>query len=121
MPAPLLGEIVHLADEVAVEMVEATVLRPEFLVGMAEVPLADHRRLVAGFLQCLRQRPLVRRQSEGVAGKYDQRLQAVAHGIAAGHQLGPRWGADRHSVKRFCRTPSLASLSIFGVLMSLPR
>ena len=100
--APLLGEIVHLADEIAVEMIEASVLRPVFLVGMAEVPLADHGRLVAGFLQCLRERAFVRRQSEGVAGKYNECLQAIAHGIAAGHQLRPRWRANRHSVKRFC-------------------
>jgi modulator of FtsH protease HflC len=29
-------------------------LRPEFLVGMAEVPFIDYRRLVADVLQCLR-------------------------------------------------------------------
>jgi hypothetical protein len=40
--APLLGEIVNLADEVAIKMVEAAVLRPEFPVGMAEVSFADH-------------------------------------------------------------------------------
>ena len=100
--APLLGEIVNLADEVAIEMVEAAVLRPEFPIGMAEVPFADHCGLVAGVLQRLRERALVRRQSEGVAGKYNQRLQAIAHGIAAGHQLRPRWRANRHSVKRLC-------------------
>ena len=49
--AALVGEVVDLADEVAVEVVEAAVLRPVLLVGMAQVPLADHRGLVAGFLR----------------------------------------------------------------------
>ena len=49
-PAALLGEIVDLADEIAVEMIEATVLWPEFPIGMAEVPLADHGRLVPSLL-----------------------------------------------------------------------
>ena len=66
-------------------MVEAAILRPEFPIGMTEVPFADHRGLVADVLQRLRESALVRRQSEGVAGKYNQRLQAIAHGIAAGH------------------------------------
>ena len=33
-------------------------------------------------------------------GKYHQRLQAVPHGIAAGHQLRPRRRADRHAIER---------------------
>ncbi|MGA8821517.1 MAG: hypothetical protein WB613_01685 [Pseudolabrys sp.] len=97
--APILGEIIDLADEIAVEMIEATVLWPEFLVGMTEMPLADHGGLVPGFLQSLRERALVRRQSVGMAGKYNERLQAIAHSVTAGHQLSPRWRADRHSVK----------------------
>ena len=67
--APFLGEVVHFADEVAVEMVEAPVLRPVFLVGMAEMPLANHCRVITGILQSLRERPLVGGQSIGVAGK----------------------------------------------------
>ena len=98
--APFLGEVVYFADEVAVEMVEAPVLRPVFLVGMAEMPLANHCRVITGILQSLRERPLVSGKSIGMAGEDDQRLQAVPHGIAAGHQLGTRRGADRHSVKR---------------------
>ena len=43
--AAFLGEVVHFADEVAVEVVEPAVLRPVLLVGVAEVPLADHRRV----------------------------------------------------------------------------
>ena len=97
--APLAGEIVHLADDVAVEIVEATVLRPVFPVGMAEVPLADHQRLVARLLQRLRKRPLVRRQPIGVARKDDQRLQPIAHRVAAGHQFSARGRADRHAVE----------------------
>src|SRR5579864_717902 len=42
--APLLGEIVHLTDKIAIEMIEAAVLWPEFLVGMTKVPFADHGR-----------------------------------------------------------------------------
>ena len=81
-------------------MIEAPVLRPVFLIGMAEMPLAHHRRVITGILQSLRERTLVGGKSIGMAGEDDQRLQAIAHGIAAGHQLGPRRGADRHSVKR---------------------
>jgi hypothetical protein len=46
-----LGEVVHLADEVAIEVIEAAVLRPVFPVGMTEVPFADHIRRITGFLQ----------------------------------------------------------------------
>ena len=99
-PAALAGEVVHLADDVAVEVVEAAVLRPVLLVGVAEVPLADHRRLVADVLQRLRQRALVGRQAVGVAGEDHQRLQAVAHRIAAGHQRRARRRADGLAVER---------------------
>ena len=67
--AALAGEIVHLADDVAVEIVETPVLRPVFPVGMAEVPLAYHQRLVAHLFQGLRKRPLVGRQPTRVVRK----------------------------------------------------
>ena len=97
--AALAGEIVDLADDIAVEIVEAPVLRPVFPVGMAKVPLADHQRLVARLFQRLRKRPLVDREPIGVAREDDERLQAVAHGVAAGHQLRARGRADRHAVE----------------------
>jgi hypothetical protein len=55
-----LGEVVDLADEVAVEGIEAPVLRPVFFIGMAQVPFAHHRGLVARLLQRLGQRVDVR-------------------------------------------------------------
>ena len=87
--AALAGEVIHLADHIAVEIVEASVLRPVFSVGMAKVPLADHQRLVADLLQGLRKRPLVQRQTVCVARENDERLEPVTHRVAAGHQRGP--------------------------------
>ena len=96
-----LGEIVHLADEVSVKVIEAAILRPELLVGMAQVPLADHRGAVAGLFQSLRQRPFVGRQAVSMVREDHQRLQAVTHWIAARHQRRARRGADRHAVEGF--------------------
>ena len=53
-PTALAGEVVHFAHDVAVEVVEAAVLRPILLVGVTEVPFADHGRLVADLLEGLR-------------------------------------------------------------------
>jgi hypothetical protein len=90
----LLGEVVHLAHEVAVEVFEPAVLRPVLPVGMPEVPLAHHQGPVTRLFQRLRQRVFLGRQAVGVAGENDQRLQAMAHGIAPGHKGGTGWGAD---------------------------
>ena len=51
-------EVIQLADHRAVLVIEAALLRPIFLVGVAEMPLADDRRLVAGLLEALRHEPL---------------------------------------------------------------
>ena len=88
--AALLGEVIDLADEVAVEVVEAAILRPVLPVGMAEMPLAHHVGLVAGLLQGLGKRALVGRQTVAVARKDHQRLKAVTDRIAARHQRGAR-------------------------------
>ena len=80
-----LGEVVDLADEVAVEVIEAPVLRPVFFIGMAQVPLAHHRGLVARLLQGLGQGAFIGGQAVGVVGEDHQRLQAVAHRVAARH------------------------------------
>ena len=47
--ATLFGEVVDLAHEIAVEMVESTILWPIFGVGMAKVPLADNGGLITHF------------------------------------------------------------------------
>ena len=39
-----------LADDIAVEIIEAPVLRPIFLIRVAKVPLADHQRIVSRVL-----------------------------------------------------------------------
>ena len=101
-------------------MVKPAVLRPVFLVRVAQVPFAHHRRLITRFFQGLRECALVSRQSVGVARKYHEGLQPIAHGVAASHQLSARRRTNRHSVNDSSRTPSLASLSMFGVRMSLP-
>ena len=99
--AALVGEVVDLADGVAVEVIEAAVLRPEFLVGVTQVPFADHVGRITGFLQRLGQRPFVGRQAVAVVGEDHQRLQAVAHRIAAGHQGRAGRGAHGHAVEVF--------------------
>ena len=94
------GEVVHLPHDVAVEVIEAAVLRPIFLVGVAEVPFADHVGSVAGFFERLGKCALVSGQPKGVAGEDNERLQPVTHRIAAGHQSRTRGSAYRLTVKR---------------------
>ena len=92
-------EVIQLADHRAVLVVEAALLRPILLVGVAEMPFADDRRLVAGFLEALRHEPLGGVEAVGGAGRNDDRLQAVAEGIAAGHQRRARGRAHRLHVE----------------------
>ncbi len=94
----LVGEVVDLADERTVLVVEPPLLRPVLLVRMAEMPLADDGGLVAGLLERLRQQPFVGGQAVGVRGRDDSRLQTVAQRIAAGQQGGPGWRAHRLNV-----------------------
>ena len=77
----LVGEVVQFADERPILVVESALARPVFFVGMAEVPFADDRRLVACLLQRLRQEPFVGRQALGVARWNDGGLEAVAERI----------------------------------------
>ena len=79
-------EVIDLADHRAVLVIEAALLRPVFPVGMAEMPLADDRGLVARLLQALRQQPFVVSQAVGGDREDDRGLQAVAERIAARHQ-----------------------------------
>ena len=94
-----LGEVVDLADEVAVEVIEAPVLWPVFLVSMAQVPLAHHRGLVARLLQRLRQGAFIGGQAVGVVGEDHQGLEAIAHRVATRHQGSARRRADGHAVE----------------------
>jgi len=82
--------IVQLADHRAVLVVKASLLRPILEVGVAEVPFADDRRLVARVLEALRHEEL--RRIEAVVGRAgdDDGLQAVAEWIAARHQRRAR-------------------------------
>ena len=92
-------EVIQLADHRAVLVVEAALLRPILLVRVAEVPLADDRRLVAGLLEALRHEPFGGVQPVGRDGRNDGGLQAVAEGIAAGHQGRARRRAHRLDVE----------------------
>ena len=95
----LVREVVDLADQRAVLVVEAALPGPVLPVGVAEVPLADDGGVVAGLLERLGQQPLVGRQAVGVALRNDRRLQAVAQRIAPGHQGGARRRAHRLGVE----------------------
>ncbi len=99
MPPPLAGEVVHLAHKIAVEVIEAPILRPELLIGMAEMPLSGDERSIARILQSLRQGAFVRWQAVGVAREDHKSLQPVAHGVAAGHECRARGRANRLAVE----------------------
>ncbi len=73
----LVGEIVDLAEERPIMMVEAALERPVGPVRVAEVPLADEDGLVAGLFQGLRQEPLVGRKAISMRRR-DRDLEAVA-------------------------------------------
>ncbi|MFO0875344.1 MAG: hypothetical protein U0575_15435 [Phycisphaerales bacterium] len=93
------GEVVDLADQRAILVIEAALTRPVLLVGVAKVPLADDRRLVPRLLERLRKQPFVGREAVGVARGNDRGLKAVAERIAARHQAGPRRRAHRLDVE----------------------
>ena len=83
-------EVIQLADHRAVLVVEAALLGPILLVGVAEMPLADDGRLVAGLLEALRHEPLGGVEAVTRGAGDDDRLQAVAERIAPGHQRRAR-------------------------------
>ena len=95
----VVGEVIQLADHRAVLVVEAALPRPILLVGVAEMPFADDRGLVAGLLEALRHEPLGGVQAVGGDGGNDGGLQAVAERIAAGHQRRARRRAHRLHVE----------------------
>src|SRR5262249_24807368 len=76
----LVREVIDLADERAVLVVEAALSWPIFVVGVAKVPLTDDRGGVAGLLQRLWQEPFVGRQTVLGTGRDDSRLQSVSEG-----------------------------------------
>jgi hypothetical protein len=65
-----------------------------------------------------------RGQTVSVAGKDDQGLEAVAHGIATGHEGRPGRGADHHAVERL-ETDSALSQGVdvgrFDVAAPIPQ
>ena len=95
----LVREVIQLADHRAVLVVEAALPGPILLVGVAKMPLADDRRLVAGFLEALRHEPLGGVQAVGGDGGNDGGLQAVAERITPGHQGRARRRAHRLHVE----------------------
>jgi hypothetical protein len=66
---------------------------------VAQVPLADDGRLVARFLEGLRQQPFLGVQPVGLARQDHHGLQAIAEGVPPGHQRGTRGGAHRLRVE----------------------
>src|SRR6266508_3978481 len=59
----LMSEVVNLADQRAVLVIEPALPRPVFGIAMTKMPLANDGGLVAGLLECLRQQPFVGRQA----------------------------------------------------------
>jgi len=72
---------------------------PVFPVSMTEVPLTDHCRLVASFLESLWERGFLGWQAIGVSRENHKCLQAGSHRVATSHQGCESWCAKRHSVK----------------------
>jgi hypothetical protein len=95
----LVGEVVDFTDQRAVLEVEAALAGPELAVAVPQVPLADDGCLVAGFLEGLRQQPLLGVQTMRLARQDHHGLQAVAEGVAPGHQGGTRGRAHRLGVE----------------------
>ena len=95
----LVGEIVELANERPILVIEPALARPIFGIGVAEVPFADNRRLIAGVLQRLGQKPLVGRQAPGVARWNNGRLKPVSERIPTGHQGRAGGGAHGLGIK----------------------
>ena len=95
----LVRKIVDLADQRAILDVETALARPVFGIGVAEVPFADDRGLIARGLQRLRQQVLVGRQAIGVVRRDDRGLQAVAERVAASHQRRSRLRTERLGVE----------------------
>jgi len=102
----LMGEIVDLADERTVLIVEAALARPVFRVGVAQVPFADDRGFISCVLQRLRQQPFVGWQAISVVGRNDGCLQSVAKGIASRHKRRARGSA--HGLRVELLQPSAA-------------
>ena len=105
VPVPVLDavrlvlEMIDLADQRPVELVEPALPRPELGLGMAEMPFADQGGVVSHLFERLRQQPLVGRKAVLAARRDNRGLQPVAQGIAPRHQSGPRRGAHRLSVE----------------------
>ena len=79
-------EVVDLAEQRSVLVIEPALPRPILAIGVPEVPLAHDRGPVARLLQDLGQQPFVSGQP-------------IAMGVAAGHQRGPRRRAHRLGIK----------------------
>ncbi len=84
------GEVVEFADHRAVLVLEPALPGPVLRVRVAEVPLADDGGEVPRVLQALGQEPLIGVQPVRRDRGNDRGLQAVAEGVAARHQAGPR-------------------------------
>src|SRR5688500_3900917 len=75
-------------------------------MSMAEVPLASDRRLIACLPEHVRHRFFGRTQPIMRPRPYNRISQAIAYGMAAGHQPGSRWRAQRKRVKAVKAQPS---------------
>src|SRR5262249_12029725 len=78
------------ADHCAVLVVEAALLRPIFLVRVAQMPFANDRGFVAGFLQALWHEPFAGIESVARSGWDNDRLQSITKRIPSGHQRRAR-------------------------------
>src|SRR5215831_2010997 len=84
------SKVVDLTEDRPVLVVEPALPWPVLAIGMSEVPLAHNSGLVTRLLQGLGQKPLVGGQAVLTGRGNHRSLQAVAKGIAAGHQGGAR-------------------------------
>src|SRR6516162_1703624 len=94
-------EVIDLPDHRTIVVIEPALTRPELAVCVAQVPLPDHHGLVANLLEGLWQQSFVGRQPVLARGWNDQGLQAVAKGIAAGHECRTRGRAHWLGVELF--------------------
>src|SRR5437773_9740985 len=75
--------VIDFAQHGAVLIIESALARPILWIGVPKMPFADNGRLITGFLERLRQQPLVRCETVGPRRWNDRGLQSVTVWIAA--------------------------------------
>ena len=89
-PMCLVLEMIDLANQSPVEVVEPALPRPVFGLRMAEMPFSDQCCFVPCLFEGFWQQPLVGSKSVLTARRDDRRLQPITQGIAPGQECCPR-------------------------------